>query len=851
MSIINQVQNNINPKSDDSASVFESHEFTLVSDVINTYDTYPLTGSYGGVKGWSWSKTFPQNLNIRSLRIENSIESEISSYEEGSKLENWQGCVLAGIELEKITKEYENLRSRWSPKYKVGEYSLYHKDKRLYSDYSLCSTIIEEEFDEETEDEEGGSLEAIRINEFKGIAKNISIAMYKRDRRFVNFPFYSYEYDPELENPNSFTFEEAEGNLDGSDSSIHTIVSINELKTHRVGGNEDLIDEHPDILSTWEYAGKGLDTRSIIYTEYFPIKEGTLTLAEVNLVNGFVQGNIITWTEVPAFTFENEKEFILDRNNGIITINSMLSNIKYTVKSVEQIDNGYTKVNFYEDLTNVKNIFGKFQLDENQIKYDYFEKFIDGIYVSAAANVVSGSVIKFIPEGANFSNGSDLYLSYEASVRIDYEVVEGEHQLRSDNKIDLKPYKTSASAGLIEINPFEKHVSSVELSINKDRITMGLESVRVDAVVFNSAGARVKEVETFFYCDFGNFNNRSKIYRTQSNQDGESFAYYNWGYNEKDSYVWITGSDDIIINNGTTKLLFDARSVDISTSNLLSMCVFQTLKSDPFYGYGNVYFVERVDHQNLQEDEIILTLDRDIEDIEEYVGNQMMHEENIMQESDLLCPSSTNNHAFGFVKNNTSSIKFIITGIAGKNKIKTKRGFFDDFHGRRVTLYKPNQLVYTPDLIRERGFSFDRLLYKDNGVDDLVPLRPTRFSNPDPEIDETKHSIDFDNVTLPIANENDGYNIVAGYKVFLDKKARIWAKVRDPATGREIRSNTITVTVTLPEFLKSTSGFEVEESGLGGANFLKLEQTGEDNPPILYNPFRNGINIIIDDTEES
>jgi len=230
----------------------------------------------------------------------------------------------------------------------------------------------------------------------------------------------------------------------------------------------------------------------------------------------------------------------------------------------------------------------------------------------------------------------------------------------------------------------------------------------------------------------------------------------------------------------------------------------------------------------------------------------MMYQENIMQESEHLCPPVTNNHAFGFLKAGANSIKFIITGIADKNKIKTKVGFFGEESPNRklIQIYRSNELKYSPELREERGFSFDRLLYKDDGSN-LVALRPTVFSNP--AVGETKHSIDFNNVALPIADENDFENIVAGYKIFLDKKARIWAKVKDPATGREIRSNTITITATLPAFLKSNSGFEIEESGLGGANYLKLEQVrhiGEDGSLILYNPFRNGINIIINDEKD-
>jgi hypothetical protein len=850
MSIINEVRNNILPKGNDTDSIFEEHGIDLVSDVVNVYNTYPLTGSYGGVEGWKWSKTFPQDLSKINSRIETSINAETSSYEEGSKLENWQGCVLGGIELKGIEKKYESLRSRWSPNYNIGEYSLYHKSKRLYSNYSLCGNLIEEDYDEDAQ-------ELIEINEYKGNIKNICIAMYKRDRRFVNFPFYKYEYDPLLTNPNSYNYEFVDGNLSGDDDSPHTVVTVKQLKTHEVGGNYELLDAHPEILSTWEYAGKGYDTRSVIYTEYFPIKADSFKLVEAQIsAAGEVQGDIIEWTEVPEFSFEGNNEFILDNSNGTVTINSMLPEISYKIKRIEDLNGNFKKITFYEDILEVKNNRGKIQVNGQQVFVDYKEKFIDGIYLETNEAIVVGDTIFFIQGGANFTNGTNLYMMYEATVRIDYEIAEEEFLYRSDNKINLKPYKTSDSAGLIEINPFEKHVSYVELAATSDEIVMGLESVRLDATVFNTSGARVKEVETFFYCDFGSFNNGNKIYRTQSNQDGESFAYYTWAYNEKDSYEWITG-DDVIhgADNTGTVLYFDATGVSINASQVSSVSIFQTLKVDPFYGYGKKFYISS---SSINGEDVLLTFDKEIENIEEYIGNQMMYTENITQESEVMCPESTNNHAFGFIKSGGQAIKFIVTGVIDKKTIKTKNGFFEDgfiFDNKLVELYKGNETEYSPTLREERGFSFDRLLYWDDG-NNLVPIRPSSIDEPIIDI-SPKHSISFLNRILPMPDENDPLNIVAGYKVFLDKKAKIYAKVKDPATGREIRSNTITINVTLPAFLKSNDGFKIgnsseEGSGFGGANFLRLEQTETDsNPVILYNPFKNGINIIIDNIKEN
>ncbi len=332
MSIINEVRNYINPAADQEDSVFRSNEIHLVSDVINTHDDYPLTGSYAEdrVRGWSWSRTFPQDLNDISSRIETKIDANTSSYEEGSKLENWQGCVLSNIELRGVEEKYEALRSKWVPRHHVGEYSLYHKTKRLYSDYSLCANLIEVVVDE--------IGDIVSENQFNGFIKNISIAIYKRDRRFVNFPFYKYIFDESLIENNAYRV------IFDVDAETSTI-EINELKSHPVGGNFDLINEYPDILNTWEYAGRGYDTRSKIYTEYFPVKEGSLELVEV-YTDAAGERTLKTWEAVSEFTFNERPEYILDKTNGIITINSIAPEISQALSICCSLAEGFASKRF-------------------------------------------------------------------------------------------------------------------------------------------------------------------------------------------------------------------------------------------------------------------------------------------------------------------------------------------------------------------------------------------------------------------------------------------------------------------------------------------------------------------------
>lgn len=856
MSLINNPLRRIAPGANTEDTIFQVSEIPLVSDVTNTYNTYPLTGTFADeeIPGWSWSRTFAQNLSERSERINSSLESNVSSYEEGSKLENWQGCVISGLEYKGSESIFDSFRSRWVPYYSVGEYSLYHKSKRIFSDYSNAKVLVEEFI---PEDQESGEEEI--LNELEGFIGNEFIAIYKRDKRFVNFPFYRYFYDKDFSKniDNSYYIEEQKD----SDDNLKSLVRIKEFKKIKIGGNYRLIvDEgHRDILGTWEYVGKGNDSRSIIYTEYFPIVAGSFKLLEET-----VEGNLREWNSVNHFSYNNQNEFIVNNLNGTITINSIENNLTYKVKQVEDLialGSDYTKITFYEKVK-VKNNRGVITIEDQDVSY--YDLSNECLYVKTSdiANIGNFEEVLFKKEGANFSSGSDLYIMYEATARIDYEIIEGP-LYRSSKKIDLKPYKTSESRGLLEINPYEKHLDSLTLTHDLQSgefLKIGSESLKIKATAKNSALGVVKEIPVNFYCNYGNFNNGNKLYFSTTNQDGNAFAYYNWSYEESDSYIWISG--DRVTREGNNTVLIVGQS-EISSVGATNVSIFQTLKIDPFYGnFGQELEVDRFE---LQEESLLIKLKTKIKNYEEYVGNEMNYIENRMQElPEEFCKQATNNHSFGYVLwNSTYSVgeKFIVLEIVDEKTIKTNKNFFrenslesiDEANTRaqgKIRLYRSSELEYSPEIRRQRGLSYDRLLYEDNGTD-LVPITPNNIVEED-----GNYKIIYNNKILPLADENNPNNIVAGYKMFLNKKAVIYAQATDPATGRTIESNRETINVSLPDFLKNNAGFTFGEEGnlgdgLGGSNFINLDDVDSDSDEIiLYNPFRNGINIIIDNTED-
>jgi hypothetical protein len=115
---------------------------------------------------------------------------------------------------------------------------------------------------------------------------------------------------------------------------------------------------------------------------------------------------------------------------------------------------------------------------------------------------------------------------------------------------------------------------------------------------------------------------------------------------------------------------------------------------------------------------------------------------------------------------------------------------------------------------------------------------------------------------------DDPENLVAGYKVFVNRIANLYAEVVDPATGRIVKSNTIKIVASLPEFLKGSEGFKIRtdansnESGLGGSNFFTINEIVAQNEYngivenlnqeniITVNPFyKNRINLFVENED--
>ena len=204
-------------------------------------------------------------------------------------------------------------------------------------------------------------------------------------------------------------------------------------------------DTNHELIELYEYAGIGNDSRSIVYTEYFPVTEVTLIEETVNPIDG--SGAIEIWEEVSEFSFENKKEFIVDKFNGKILINKTIEKDFYLFKYL----NGPNVLEFHSSLEDWPLKKGKLKLGNEVFEYiNKEENFIFLKEVPANADIfVQGTKVTFLNEGSNFEIGTNIYVGYKAVPRIDYYF---DSDIRITNT-NVKPYEKIDSNGILEINP--------------------------------------------------------------------------------------------------------------------------------------------------------------------------------------------------------------------------------------------------------------------------------------------------------------------------------------------------------------------------------------------------------------
>jgi len=775
----------------DAKEACETIAISLEQVVTVEEEEYPLTGSYSGVKGWSWNKTVAQSLDRIQNRIETSVGGYLDNLDEGTISTDWYGSALSGLKLAEI-KEFQDKTKRvgWKPEITKGSYSIFHKSKALNSKACYSETLSEE----------------LLLKE-ECLENSIQINLFKRDNSLNNIPYVQYKYNEILREKYSFYINEES-----------TLIS-SEVYSKKIGTSNIDIES---IECHSEYLGVGRASRTLCYTEYFPCKN--VSIATIS------DGQVVIWSEVDSFkeSSEDDKHYIVDALKGLVSFPKKVSETAYYVKS----DNG-NSIEFFQDLELLEES-GTLKIENEEIEYHSKGKYKVYLPREREISTTLGAQAFEVQKGYHLRSDDHIYANYDAVPRVDYDLLE---ETFDDKKINLKPYKKINSNGVLELNIDERHVNKIKITCDKPNIvenifgTLHLQSdaSKITAEVLNSNNKPVEEIKVTFESTEGNFEGIVPTITKVTNLDGEANTSYSYEYTNNSLSTF--GNPEHI--NGSSYFEAGEMPPGITVEDIT---IFQSLKIDPFEGsLGRDYSVidvERIENSTFLkvavEEKVLEPTEYKTMYTQQYAAEDRSgysRGQDINQELPLEGYYNYGLAVFNFegmikkssIIRSVENNEIIVEGI---NSISVPD---------KITLFKRGELKYSPN----NDYSHDRLSYTYDAVSEVYkPLRPTRIVG---------QRIYFDNILIPKGNPVDDKKIIAGYKLFFAKLMTLKASAVNPGTGFLIVSNEIRMKVDFPPYLKGSNGFtfiseeDSEGSALGGANFLTV------NPEIP-----NVLNIIVE-----
>jgi hypothetical protein len=790
-----------------------TQKIDIQNHIYEEKEYYPLTGTFAEAGSWRWNVSFPQDLISIRNRIENTLGGYSYNLQEGTIKSDWKGCIVDGIKLNSIIEiQYKTKVKKWLPVLKTGNYSIYNYIKKLYSNYS-CSELYNPSLNED----------GLYVQQLKEdcLEPSLTMTIFKRDRNFINIPFRTFIQVDEKGN-----FDDYEYFISRETDDELFIYSDSDF-SFKVGTQSTNLES---IECFNEYLGVGKYSRSIAYLEYFPCKD-------LQLQTIYPDGSLIEWTQVNNFynSRDGDTHYILESHTGKI------------------IFNNYEEENSlcYVDRVDGRNLFTLNEIDNypeqgvlligGTVEVEYYSK---GKYVfylkeNILAAVNAKAKIVLISRPRNLKEGEEIYINYTAIPRIDYEVYEKDLTYYN---INLKPYTKEESNGVLQISPIEKHVSQLQLSTDLSQIAGNIygplymqgNAALLFAKALNNINSPVEDIKVTFTAKEGLFESEALEITKITNLEGVAQTSYSYPY-EHNGLSQFTHVDYIRNNS-----YFDLEDIPVGlTVNDIS--VFQVLKTDPYYGSYGLFL--NVTSQEVENEFLVLTVDKNIEDPYEYYAYDVNQESSAAQILENICAGedrTIRNYGFAtvFTLNNLRSFddsgKVIIYKIVNNKIYLFLTGALRSFINTNgnlsgITIFKRNEVKWdSNDYIKNEQGALERIIYKYNDTienPEYQKLLPSRIIG---------NRIYFDDILLPKGSEIDSNNLIAGYKVFYPKLIKLRAFCTDPATGRTIFSNFINIKVDFPEYLKSTNGFRIkdnvteESAGLGGANFITI------NPNNVY-----------------
>tara|TARA_Y100001973_G_scaffold64535_1_gene94262 strand:- start:1099 stop:3888 length:2790 start_codon:yes stop_codon:yes gene_type:complete len=567
----------------------------LTNIVTTTHDYTPLTGVYSiddNIDGWLWDRRFIEEYNVPASRYMETIGGHSFGLKEGTKRMFWNSGTIQGTEFLSITgHRVKGEFLSWTPKVSSGKYSVLFEPKNLYSDFSSTSKI------DPLLLEDGVNYFDIPDDCRKD---TISVVLYKRDELFVNWPWNNYEFANSFRGKmdgsgNRLPTEDDSGNIiwqNVSDRHMQYVLRNDRIyldrKSSIVVGNLPTVLSADTIRCNLENKGPGNSSGRDCFSEYFPIMNDSVFVYTV-------KGNSYKeWKQVESLKFSTEDDlhFMVDHDLGIITMGGYKAPDLILREPLGLLD---TEITFYPNDSIAKSFPDQGILtigDEKILFYskgkNRFYECIRGYQGTIPAEHKIGSAISDVQHGKAVDKFEDIYISYVATPRVEYEITD--HNERSANAapfVDLKAISNVNTNKIFQISPIETHVSTITLECDAPRIAgrrhgplyYGTDWTKLTARITNSSEMPVSGIDVTIHLDGpGGLNGNYKEFTNLSNTLGEVYAFYNCPYD------WESIRKEVI------KIWHDDGDTYMNAVNIppgidpKQSVVFQVLKHDKFYG---------------------------------------------------------------------------------------------------------------------------------------------------------------------------------------------------------------------------------------------------------------------------
>ena len=822
-----------------------------IESIVTVSDKYvPLTGVFAteeNLDGWVWDKRLFEDFKRNPTLYLNTIGGHAVGLKDGTKMSQWlSGSIFSTEFFDIVGFKSKGESLSWTPQVKTGLYTVLFKEKNLYSNYSHV-----DKFDVTTGDVSTATLRSdARLD-------TVSAILYRRDENFVVWPWHKYEYVSAFtDNTRKYEFT-----ISG------TTISLNQDAKIEVG--DRTIVPTVDLLGNWEYVGRGSPTGRDCYTEYFPIKEGTLRVF-------VLEGNTVRELEQTSnlnFSGPTNAHYSVDEDLGIISLGGYQAPDLVLRESLDEDDDTVTCYIDDEAFASYPSQ-GVIQIGSEQILYyrkgrRSFYDCIRGWNGTTVASHDIGDIVQDIKHGQGTATAEEIYLAYEAVPRLEYEITD--FDIRSCNKapfVDTKAIANAKTNNVIQISPIETHVSELLLETDLEHlgggvygpIYYGTDFTRLTARALDSLANPVEGIDITIVLDSdtGALNGSLSDYTSLSNSLGEVYAIYN------SPYDWDSISKEVI--SVTHELGGTTIAVDTLPSNLDAeeIQIYQVLKHDRIYGTVG----ERFRVKDLIENPTVGThthphpgiiVDAVFDDAasrwESSQDPDLSTRENVTSE----CGGTNRGCSYVDIKftSPTGSIWYrrkIVEAIdvfetVGTQKQKNATMFLlsPGFPSallsdptvsvsicyaveRDAQIWNGNLLNGVPVVLYEWN---DGVMHPDGSMGAYYPVRPDTL---------TTRELFFEGRTLPIPQPYDIESNLGGYFVVAPDIVTLYAYCTDPVSGKVIRSNKIRVKLSIPEHLNGVdfSGvlpipygftFIAEDfnvgTGLGGANFLTINPRAE------------------------